>query len=89
MSEYEEARKILPEQGMSRAKDILPFLPFGRTTLHEWSYDGRFPTPLKLSPTLVAWKNSDVLEWLEDPVDYIENRKGLTYTRIDPKDLED
>ena len=89
MDEFEKAKNALPEQGMSRAKDILPFLPFGRTTLHEWSYDGRFPTPLKLSTTLVAWRNSDVLEWLEDPVSYIENLKGLNYTKINPDDLED
>jgi len=54
----------LPLQGMSRAKDILPFLPFGRTTLHGWSQNGRFPASIKLSPTMVAWRNSDVLEWL-------------------------
>lgn len=56
---------LLPLQGMSRAKDILPILPFGRTTLHEWSQNGRFPASIKLSPTMVAWRNSDVLEWLE------------------------
>lgn len=55
----------LPPQGLSRAKDILPFLPFGRTTLHEWSKDGRFPASIKLSPTMVAWRNAEVLEWLE------------------------
>ena len=57
--------KLLPLQGMSRAKDILPLLPFSRTTLHEWSRDGRFPKSIRLSPTIVAWKNSEVLEWLE------------------------
>ena len=55
----------LPPQGMSRAKDILPFLPFSRTTLHEWSKDGRFPAAVKLSPTMTAWRNSEVLAWLE------------------------
>lgn len=57
--------KILSTQGMSRAKDILPFLPFSRTTLHEWSRDGRFPPSIKLSSGMVAWKNSEVLSWLE------------------------
>ena len=56
--------KLLPLQGMSRAKDLLPFLPFGRTTLHEWSRNGRFPKSIRLSPTMVAWNNSEVLEWL-------------------------
>lgn len=56
---------LLPLQGMSRAKDILPLLPFSRTTLHEWSNAGRFPASVKLSPKMVAWRNADVLEWLE------------------------
>lgn len=56
----------LPPQGMSRARDILHFLPFSRTTLHEWSQDGRFPKSVKLSPTMVAWRNSEVLEWLNN-----------------------
>ena len=72
--------KLLPPQGMSRARDILPFLPFGRTTLHEWSRDGRFPASVRLSPTMVAWKNSEVLEWLDnkslDPSDIKEENNG-------------
>lgn len=59
-----ELAKTLPAQGMSRAKTLLPFLPFSRTTLHEWSRDGRFPKSIRLSPTMVAWRNSEVLEWL-------------------------
>lgn len=60
-----ELIRMLPAQGMSRAKDILPFLPFSKTTLHQWSRDGRFPAFIKLSPTMAVWRNSDVIEWLE------------------------
>jgi len=70
--------KLLPPQGMSRAKDILPFLPFGRTTLHEWSQDGRFPASIKLSPTMVAWRNSDVLEWIENHSNPADNTQENT-----------
>lgn len=61
-----ELVRTLPTQGMSRAKDILPFLPFSRTTLHEWSRDGRFPASIKLSSNMVAWRNIDVINWLEN-----------------------
>jgi len=54
----------LPITGMGRAKDILPFLPFSKTTLFEWSRDGRFPAPVKLSPTMTAWSYADVHEWI-------------------------
>ena len=57
--------KYLPPQGMSRASQLLPFLPFGSSTLWAWSRDGRFPAPIKLSPTMTAWRNADVIEWLE------------------------
>lgn len=70
--------KLLPLQGMSRAKDILPLLPFGRTTLHEWSRDGRFPASIRLSPTIVAWKNSEVLEWLERQSLYPSDSQEVT-----------
>lgn len=70
--------KLLPLQGMSRAKDILPLLPFSRTTLHEWSRDGRFPKSIRLSPTIVAWKNSEVLEWLERQSLYPSDSQDVT-----------
>jgi predicted DNA-binding transcriptional regulator AlpA len=54
----------LPLHGMGRAKDILPFLPFSKTTLFEWSKDGRFPAPVKLSPTMTAWTYASVHEWI-------------------------
>ena len=54
----------LPTTGMGRAKDILPFLPFSKTTLFEWSKDGRFPAPIKLSPTMTAWTYASVHEWI-------------------------
>jgi predicted DNA-binding transcriptional regulator AlpA len=57
--------KYLPPQGMSRASQLIPFLPFGSSTLWAWSRDGRFPAPVKLSPTMTAWRNADVIEWLE------------------------
>ena len=63
--------KSLPPQGMSRATQLLPFLPFGSTTLWAWSRDGRFPAPVKLSPTMTAWHNADVIAWLNNPTSVI------------------
>lgn len=56
----------LPPQGMSRASQILPLLPFGSSTLWAWSKDGRFPSPIRLSPTMTAWRNADVIQWLSN-----------------------
>ncbi len=54
----------LPTSGLGRAKDILPFLPMSKTTLWEWSKDGRFPAPIKLSPTMTAWSYAQVHQWI-------------------------
>lgn len=54
----------LPTTGMGRAKDILPFLPFSKTTLFEWSKDGRFVKAVKLSPTMTCWSYADVHAWI-------------------------
>lgn len=62
---HDNVLKHLPPQGMSRASKLLPFVPFSKTTLFEWSKDGRFPAPVKLSPTMTAWRNSEVIAWLE------------------------
>lgn len=64
--------KHLPLQGMSRASQLLPFVPFSKTTLFEWSKDGRFPAPVKLSPTITAWRNSEVIAWLEAQSENVE-----------------
>lgn len=55
----------LPLTGVSRANQLLPFLPFGSSTLWKWANEGKFITPIKLSPTITAWDNSKVHKWLE------------------------
>jgi prophage regulatory protein len=37
----------------------------GRSTIYEWMKDGRFPLPIKLGARAVAWRQADILAWLE------------------------
>lgn len=53
----------LPLDGYSRASQLLPFLPIGVSTLWKWAKTGQFPAPVKLSPTVTAWRNKDVHDW--------------------------
>lgn len=55
----------LPPQGMSRAKDILPLLPFTKSTLWRKVKNGTFPQPIRLGTHCTAWKNQDVLDWID------------------------
>lgn len=36
-----------------------------RSTLYDWMKRGEFPQPVKLGTRLVAWRESDIDEWLE------------------------
>lgn len=36
-----------------------------RSTLYDWMKRGEFPQPVKLGLRIVAWRESDVTEWLE------------------------
>lgn len=62
----------LPMDGLSREADLLPFLPFGKSTLWQWSKDGRFPKPIKLSSKMTVWKNQEVHMWLNSIEDNME-----------------
>ncbi|MEC7118675.1 MAG: AlpA family phage regulatory protein [Pseudomonadota bacterium] len=55
----------LPFDGYSRLSQILPFLPIAKSTIESWVKQGKFPVPIKLSPTVTAWKNSDIHAWLD------------------------
>ncbi len=56
----------LPLDGFSRAKQLLPFLPIGESTLWKWCKEGRFVQPIKLSPTITVWANKDVHAWFNE-----------------------
>jgi prophage regulatory protein len=56
----------LPKTGYVRASGLVPgILPIGRSTLHLWVKQGRFPAPVKLGPATTAWKCEDVRAWME------------------------
>jgi len=55
---------VLPATGYSRLSQLLPFLPIAKSTVEKWVKEGRFPAPVKLSPTVTCWKNEDIHNWL-------------------------
>ncbi len=54
----------LPKDGVSRINQLLPFLPISKSTVWAWVKQGRFPKPIKLSPTVTVWRNKDIHQWL-------------------------
>ena len=51
--------------GMMRAKQVLELVPFGRASLWKFAKSGQFPAPVRVTGGITAWRNADVIAWLE------------------------
>lgn len=51
--------------GMMRAKQVLELVPFGRASLWKFAKNGQFPAPIRVTGGITAWRNADVIKWLE------------------------
>jgi prophage regulatory protein len=43
-----------------------------RATIYRWAAAGKFPKPVALSSQTVRWRESDVVQWMADPVAWRE-----------------
>jgi len=50
---------------MLRIKSVSQKLDTGKSTIWLWLAEGKFPEPIKLSPRITVWKESDIDEWIE------------------------
>jgi predicted DNA-binding transcriptional regulator AlpA len=48
-----------------RLKDVLQVVPLGRSTVWKMVAEGKFPQPVKLTPRTTAWRESEVLRWMD------------------------
>lgn len=62
-----ETKKVheLNPIGMMRAKQVLELVPFGRASLWKFAKSGQFPAPIRVTGGITAWRNKDVIQWLE------------------------
>jgi predicted DNA-binding transcriptional regulator AlpA len=61
----------LPDSGFIRLRFLTStIIPFSTSTLWRKVRKGEFPSPLKLSANVTAWRIGDVREWLADPTGY-------------------
>ncbi len=47
-----------------RMADVLRIVPVTRQTLYRWIEDGTFPQPIKLGPSSIGFRESEVIAWL-------------------------
>ena len=54
----------LPTTGYLRQSDLLEILPFSAATLWRMVKAQKFPSPVKLSARITAWRAEDVRAWM-------------------------
>ena len=47
-----------------RLEAVISLIEMKRSWILQKVKDGKFPKPLRLSPRAVAWRQSDVMEWI-------------------------
>lgn len=56
----------LPQTGFVRQAQVLTFIPISKSTLWRQVAAGTFPTPVKLTPSITAWRAEDIRLWIEN-----------------------
>ena len=62
--------KELPTDGMSRYRALSSYIPVSREKWRTLVREGKAPQPIRLSERCVMYRNSEVHEWLKDPLNY-------------------
>ena len=56
---------IIHEEQLLRIDRVMLLTGLGRSSVYELAGDGRFPGPVQLVGTSVAWRASEVLSWIK------------------------
>lgn len=49
-----------------RLKEVQHRVGLGRSTIYRWMSEGKFPKPVQLGGSTVAWAEGDVDQWIAD-----------------------
>jgi len=56
-----------PISGLLRLKQVLQFVPIGRSTIYQKMKLGTFPKAIKLGRRITAWRAEDIYEFMRNP----------------------
>ncbi|EGX6956817.1 AlpA family transcriptional regulator [Aeromonas hydrophila] len=48
-----------------KLKDVTEMTTLSKATIYRLMKQGSFPGPIRLGPKCVAWKQSEIIEWVE------------------------
>ena len=69
MSKQRRTERTKPAIRFLRISEVEALTGLSRTTIYDWSADGRFPRPVRLSERAVRWIESEVLEWMDERIE--------------------
>lgn len=49
-----------------RKKELLEMTGLSQTTLWRWEKSGKFPARIRLSGKRVAWREDEIMDWIEN-----------------------
>jgi prophage regulatory protein len=59
----------LPDVAFIQIRPLVNYkvLPYSATTIWRKSRNGEFPSPIKISQGITAWRVGEIRQWLRDP----------------------
>ena len=57
-------------EGVTRVDKVAKRYDTTTKSIWRWAKQGTFPKPYKLTAGVTAWKNSELAEWEQDPMNY-------------------
>ena len=69
--------QVEPEHQFHRLPALKSRYGVSTSTLYRWMAEGRFPSPIKLGPGAVAWRESALREFDADPTGWAERNAAL------------
>lgn len=62
----------LPDDALIRPKQLVAsgLVPFSIVSVWRKAKDGTFPAPIKVAPSITAWRLGDIRDWLANPAEY-------------------
>ena len=74
MSERSTDVRTRPRTRLLRISEVEARTGLSRSTIYEWSADGRFPPPVRLSDRVVRWVEAEVEAWIRERVEKSRGR---------------
>ena len=69
MSRDRRTERTKPAIRFLRISEVEALTGLSRTTIYDWSADGRFPRAVRLSERAVRWIESEVEEWIRERIE--------------------